>query len=83
MAIEKTQAIAALWKAELQHAWKDVPLQVADEKGFVTWLPKWNSSAEVEVSHRNRVTGTLVTRFRRTLYISEWGVTRFRPWSAL
>ena len=30
-AIEKAQTAAAPWKAELPHAWKDVPLPDADE----------------------------------------------------
>ena len=48
-AIEKAQAAAAPWKAKLQRAWKDVPLPDADEEEFVTWLKRWDSSADVEV----------------------------------
>ena len=48
-AVEKAQAAAAPWKAKLPHAWKAVPLPAADEEEFVTWLKKWDSSADVEV----------------------------------
>ena len=48
-AIEKAQEAAAPWKAKLQRAWQDVPLPDADEDEFVTWLQKWDSSADVDV----------------------------------